>query len=60
MTWEQMERTIEFLTQQAGDQSAKLSKLIDVTNQDADAIRRLARVAEPHQERLDGLEGGAG
>ncbi|HEY3824977.1 MAG TPA: hypothetical protein VGL82_10475 [Bryobacteraceae bacterium] len=38
-------------------QSANIDKLVQVTNQDADAIRRLAAIAERHQERLDRIEG---
>jgi hypothetical protein len=49
MTWEQMERAIEFLTNQSAEQSTKISQLIQVTNQDADNIRRLANVAEAHE-----------
>jgi hypothetical protein len=58
MTWEQMERAIEFLTNQAAEQSARISQLIQVTNQDADNIRRLANVAEAHERRITRMEGG--
>jgi hypothetical protein len=57
MTWEQMERAIEFLTNNQADQSTKISQLIQVTNQDAENIRALARVADIHERRLTRLEG---
>jgi hypothetical protein len=38
-------------------QSANIDKLVQVTNQDANAIRTLAAIAERHQERLDRIEG---
>lgn len=53
-----MERAIEFLTNQAAEQSARISQLIQVTNQDADNIRRLANVAEAHERRITRMEGG--
>ncbi len=51
MTWEQMERAIEFLTANQADQSAKTSQLIQMTNQDAENIRALVRIAELHERR---------
>jgi hypothetical protein len=38
-------------------QSANIDKLVEVSNQDAIAIRALAAIAERHQERLDRIEG---
>lgn len=38
-------------------QSANIDKLVEVTNQDATAIRTLARIADLHQKRLDRIEG---
>jgi hypothetical protein len=35
----------------------KIDKLVEVTNQDANAIRTLAHIAELHQNRLDRIEG---
>jgi hypothetical protein len=58
MTWEQMERAMEFLTNQAAKHDAQIGELIRVTNQDAENIRGLARIAEIHDRRLTGLEGG--
>ncbi len=34
-----------------------IDKLVTVTNQDATAIRTLARIAEAHEARIAGLEG---
>lgn len=58
MSNEQMERAIEFLTTQAASQSARIERLIVASEQDAENIRALARVAELHHERLTRLEGG--
>jgi ABC-type transporter Mla subunit MlaD len=44
------------LKQTVAAQSANIDKLITVSNQDADAIRRLAAVAQAHQERLDRID----
>jgi Tfp pilus assembly protein PilN len=41
-------------------QSANIDKLVEVTNKDADAIRRLAAIAERHEQRLDRIEGDLG
>ncbi len=38
-------------------QSENIDKLVEVTNQDAIAIRTLARIADIHQKRLDRIEG---
>ena len=40
--------------------TANIAKLVEVTNQDAIAIRQLAAVAERDQERLDHIEGSEG
>jgi ABC-type transporter Mla subunit MlaD len=42
---------------QIAAQSANIDKLVQVTNQDADAIRRLAAIAERHEARLNRVEG---
>lgn len=57
MNIQDMERAIEFLTQNAAKHDAQLDKLIIVTNTDADNIRALARVAEIHETRIARLEG---
>ena len=38
--------------------TANVNKLVEVTNQDATFIRRLAVIAQHHEERLDYIEGG--
>lgn len=38
--------------------TANMRQLVDVTNQDATAIRQLAAIAQRHEQRLDNLEGG--
>ena len=38
-------------------QSENIDKLVQVTNEDANAIRTLARIADLHQKRLDRIEG---
>ena len=58
MTWEQMERAIEFLTAQSADQSARIDKLLVESQRDSENIRAMARIAEVHHERLVRLEGG--
>jgi hypothetical protein len=43
---------------QIKQQTANIDKLVAVTNQDAIAIRSLARIAEAYEGRIKGLEGG--
>jgi hypothetical protein len=38
-------------------QTANIDKLVRVTNEDAIAIRTLARIADAHEQRIVGLEG---
>jgi len=38
--------------------SSQIAQLIMAARQDAEAIRALARIAEPHERRITGLEGG--
>lgn len=52
-------RSIESHDRQIGDLTANVARLVEVTNQDATAIRTLARIAEVHEHRLSGLEGNA-
>jgi chromosome segregation ATPase len=51
--FEVTERKIDKLTD-------AITKLVAVTNQDATAIRTLARLAEAHESRIAGLEGAQG
>ena len=57
MTWEQMERAMEFLTNQSAKHDAQIEALIKVSNEDAENIRRLANIAESHERRLSRIEG---
>jgi len=45
------------LSAQIADLGHKIDRLVEVTNQDANAIRTLAPIAELHQNRLDRIEG---
>jgi hypothetical protein len=46
------------LTVKMGELTANVTRLVEVTNQDASAIRTLARIAEVHERRLTDLESG--
>ena len=59
-----IEERIEFLMQsieshdrQIGDITDAINKLVAVTNQDATAIRTLARIADAHEQRIPDIEG---
>jgi hypothetical protein len=59
-----IDQRIEFLIQsgeshdrQIGELTEAINKLVNVTNQDATAIRTLARIAEAHEKRISQLEG---
>jgi hypothetical protein len=52
------DRQIGELTEQVASVTAAVAALVKVTNDDAQAIRSLARIAERHEERLDNLDGG--
>ena len=52
------DRQIGELTEQVTSVTAAVAALVKVTNEDASAIRSLARIAERHEERLDNLDGG--
>src|ERR1700742_779548 len=59
-----IEERIEFLMQsieshdrQIGDITDAINKLVAVTNQDATAIRTLARIADAHGQRSQDIEG---
>ena len=58
-----IEERIEFLMQsieshdrQIGDITDAINKLVAVTNQDATAIRTLARIADAHEQRITDIE----
>jgi hypothetical protein len=58
-----IDERIEFLVQsseshdrQIGELTGAITKLVAVTNEDATAIRTLARIAEAHEKRISQLE----
>lgn len=58
-----IDERIEFLVQsieshdrQIGELTDSISKLVAVTNEDASAIRTLARLAEVHEKRISRIE----
>jgi len=48
-------QSIESHDRQIGDLTDAVTKLVAVTNQDASAIRTLARIADVHQKRISQL-----
>jgi prefoldin subunit 5 len=53
---ESHDRQIGELTGQVGELTKAISKLVTVSNEDAAAIRTLARIAEAHEKRISHLE----
>ena len=53
---ESHDRQIGELTGQVGELTKAVSKLVGVSNEDATAIRALARIAEVHEKRITDLE----
>lgn len=58
-----LDERIEFLIQsieshdrQIGELTVNVARLVEVTNQDANAIRTLARIADAHERRISNLE----
>jgi len=58
-----IDERLEFLVQsseshdrQIGELTDAITKLVAVTNEDATAIRTLARIAETHEKRISQLE----
>jgi hypothetical protein len=49
-------QSIESHDRQIGDLTDAVTKLVAVTNQDASAIRTLARIADVHEKRISQLE----
>jgi chromosome segregation ATPase len=47
---------ISELKDQIGDLTKAVNKLVNVSNEDATAIRTLARIAEAHEKRISRLE----
>jgi hypothetical protein len=63
---ESHDRQLGEITDKLGEVTDKLSKVTDaigtlvrVTNEDATAIRTLARIADVHEKRISNLEGGS-
>lgn len=54
---ESHDRQIGELTDKVDKVTDAVAKLVSVTNEDATAIRTLARIAEAHEQRITGLEG---
>jgi hypothetical protein len=54
---ESHDRQIGELTHKVDKVTDAVEKLVRVTNEDATAIRTLARIAEAHERRIAGLEG---
>jgi|HubBroStandDraft_3_1064219.scaffolds.fasta_scaffold1132631_1 hypothetical protein len=51
-------RQIEANARQIEKLTDAVTKLVGVSNEDATAIRTLARIADLHEKRITGLEGG--
>ena len=53
---ESHDRQIGELTGQVGELTKAINKLVAVSNEDATAIRTLARIADAHEQRISRLE----
>ena len=53
---ESHDRQIGEITAQVGELTRNIDKLVTVSNEDATAIRTLARLAEAHENRISQLE----
>jgi hypothetical protein len=53
---EYLVQSIESHDRQIGELTDAVTKLVAVTNQDATAIRTLARIADAHEKRISQLE----
>jgi hypothetical protein len=53
---ESHDRQIGELTGQVGELTKAINKLVAVSNEDATAIRTLARIADAHEQRISQLE----
>ena len=60
MNLELLSHSVQAHDRQIGDLKDSIAKLVEVTNQDATAIRTLARIAEAHERRIADLGGGRG
>ena len=55
---ESHDQQIGELAAKMGELTANVARLVEVTNQDASAIRTLARIADVHERRPTDLESG--
>jgi hypothetical protein len=55
---ESHDRQIGELVSRVNTLTENVQKLVDVSNQDATAIRTLARIVEAHEQRITGIEEG--
>ncbi|MGD1072592.1 MAG: hypothetical protein ABSB15_20905 [Bryobacteraceae bacterium] len=58
MNLELLSHSVEAHDRQIDKLTDALAKLVAVTNEDATAIRTLARIADAHERRIADLEGG--
>ena len=58
MNLELMSHSAEANARQIEKLTDAVTKLVSVSNEDATAIRTLARTADLHEKRITGLEGG--
>jgi len=58
MNLELMSHSAEANARQIEKLTDAVTKLVSVSNEDATAIRTLARIADLHEKRITGLEGG--
>jgi hypothetical protein len=55
---EALTQSVELLLVATRENTDHIRKLVEVTNRDAEDIRALARIAEIHDRRITGIEGG--
>ena len=55
---EALTQSVELLLVATRENTDHIRKLVEVTNRDAEDIRALARIAEIHDKRITGIEGG--
>jgi hypothetical protein len=56
---ESHDRQLGEITDKLGAITDAIATLVRVTNEDATAIRTLARIADVHEKRISNLEGGS-
>jgi hypothetical protein len=54
---EALTQTVEILVEIQLASEKRIDKILDAVQQNGENIRSLARIAEAHEHRLDGLEG---